>query len=191
MVRHALTLTALLSILGCSSGTAQAPAAAAPTETAPPGAAAAPAAGGATAPAAAAPKSDPKTADDCKAVAAASKADDPSANTAAATGSSDRSAAMGDLMKQKRPGFRCCFDIWADKIPEAKLYTKVALVLEMDPAGKLKKATAQALEGGPMVSQEVAGCLADVAGSLTYPASSSGKETKYTYPFDFKPKARH
>jgi len=189
MVRHPLLLTGLVVLLGCSSGTPQGPAA--PTETAQPAAATPPAGTTAAAPAAApAPKVDPKTADDCKAIAASSTGDDPSASTAQATGSSDRSAAMGDLIKQKRPGFRCCFDIWADKIPEAKLYTKVALAFEIDPKGKLKKATAQPVEGGPMVSQEVAGCLADVAGSLTYPASSSGKETKYSYPFDFKPKAR-
>src|SRR5215468_6198029 len=116
MIRHALTLTGLLALLGCS-GTSPAPAAATPTETSPPGAEAKPAAT-AAAGATAAPKIDPKTVDDCKAVAASSKGDDPSANTAEATGSSDRSAAVSDLMKQKRPGFRCCFDIWADKIPE-------------------------------------------------------------------------
>src|SRR5580704_1905484 len=155
MLRHALPLTGLVVLLGCSSGNQQGPAA--PTETAQPAAATPPPAGAtAAAPAAApAPKGDPKTADDCKAIAASSKGDDPSANTAQATGSSDRSTAMGDLMKQKRPGFRCCFDIWADKIPEAKLYTKVGLVLEIDPSGKLKKATPQPVEGGPMVAAEV------------------------------------
>lgn len=186
MVRQAFSLAGLVALVACSSSPPGP--AAAPTDTAQPGASAAPAATGATP--AASPKINPKTVDDCKAVAASSTSDDPSANAAEATGKSDRSAAMNDLMKQKRPGFRCCFDIWADKIPEAKLYTKVALVLEMDPSGKLKKATAQPEENGPTVSAEVAGCLSDLAGSLAFPSSSSGKDTKYTYHFDFKPKGR-
>src|SRR5512143_3796312 len=139
MLRHAFPLAVLAALLRCSSAP---PAPATPPETAQPSAAAPPPATAAAAPAAA-PKINPKTVDDCKAVAASSTEDDPSATTAQATGASDRSAEVTALMKQKRPGFRCCFDIWADKIPEAKLYNKVALVMEIGPAGKLKKATAQ------------------------------------------------
>jgi hypothetical protein len=187
MVRQALPLVLLAAFAACS-GNSPAPAAS-PADSAQAGPGpAGPAATGA-APAAAS-KPAPKTTDDCKSIAAASTTDDPSANTAQANGTSDRSAAMNDLMKQKRPGFRCCFDIWADKIPEAKLYTKAALALSIDPKGKLTKANAKAEESGAMVSDEVAGCLSDVAGSLTYPPSSNGKETTYTYHFDFKPKAR-
>jgi hypothetical protein len=187
MVRQALPLVLLAALAACS-GNSSTPAVS-PTDSAQAAATAAgPAATGATP--AAAPKPAPKTVDDCKAIAAASTTDDPSANTAEGTGTSERSAAMNALMRQKRPGFRCCFDIWADKIPEAKLYTKAALSLSIDPKGQLKKANAKAEESGAMLSDEVAGCLADVAGSLTYPPSSNGKETTYNYHFDFKPKAR-
>lgn len=186
MLRPALALAALAALLGCSSTP---PTPAAPTETAQPATTSPPPATASAAPAAA-PKINAKTVDDCKAIAAASTEDDPSATSAQAAGGSDRSAGITALMKQKRPGFRCCFDIWADKIPEAKLYTKVALAMEIDPKGHLKKATASPDEGGTLVSAEVAGCLSDVAGSLAYPPSTSGKETKYTYRFDFKPKAK-
>src|SRR5262249_45854002 len=103
---------------------------------------------------------------------------------------SERGAPITELIRKKRPAFRCCFDVWAGKIPEAKLYAKVVFNMEIDPKGKLKSAKAQADEGGPAVSSEVASCLSDVAGLLTYPASTNGKETKYKYPFDFKPKKR-
>lgn len=185
MLRPALALAALVALLGCSSTP---PAPAAPTETAQP-AAATPSATAAAAPAAA-PKINPKTVDDCKAIAASSTEDDPAAGAPQATGTSDRSAAITAIMKQKRPGFRCCFDIWADKIPEAKLYTKVALALEIGPKGDLKKAAATPEEAGSLVSSDVAGCLGDVAGSLAYPPATNGKETKYTWHFDFKPKGR-
>lgn len=185
MIRPALALTALVALLGCASTP---PAPAAPTETAQP-AAAPPPATAAAAPAPA-PKIKPKTADDCKAIAASSTGVDPAASAVQATGTSERSAAITAIMKQKRPGFRCCFDIWADKIPEAKLYTKVALTLEIGPKGNLKKATASPEEAGSLVSSDVAGCLSDVAGSLTYPPATNGKETKYTWHFDFKPKSR-
>ena len=192
MLRKALPLVALLALAACSSSSQV------PTTPAEPAPSAAPAAAAATAAAtaapaapAAAPKIEPKTVEDCEAVAAVAASDDPSATGADATGASDRSAAITALMKQKRPGFRCCFDIWADKIPEVKLYNKVALTLAIDPAGKLKKATAAPEAGGPMVSKEVEGCLSAVSASLAYPPSSSGKDTTYTYHFDFKPKSRH
>jgi hypothetical protein len=188
MVRQALPLVLLAAFAACS-GNSPAPAASpADSAQAGPGPAGPAATGAATAAAAAKPA--PKTVDDCKAIAAASTTDDPSANTAQANGTSERSAAMNALMAQKRPGFRCCFDIWADKIPEAKLYTKAALSLLIDPKGALKKANAKAEENGAMLSDEVAGCLGDVAGSLTYPPASNGKETTYNYHFDFKPRAR-
>ena len=95
---------------------------------------------------------------------------------------------MIEFIKLKREGYRCCFDIWAHKIPEARLYGKVTFVLELAPDGKLKKARVDAENSGLPVPPEVSGCLTDIAGAVTYPKSGSGKDTTYTHPFDFKAK---
>ena len=97
-------------------------------------------------------------------------------------------AGIMEVMKAKRPAFRCCFDIWAGKIPEARLYTKVKFSLSLDPAGKVKKAVAGPEDNGPDVAKEVGGCLSDVAGVVAYPKSPSARDTEYTHHFDFKPK---
>src|ERR1700752_5029261 len=106
MVRQALLIAGLAALVGCSSNPPGP--AAAPTDTAQPSGGAGPATTATAAAAAPPPKIDAKTVDDCKAVAAAATGADPSANVAAATGSSERSAAMNALMAEKRPGFRCC-----------------------------------------------------------------------------------
>lgn len=136
---------------------------------------------------------DPTSVADCKALATdptAEAAPGDAASPAVAGGESDRSAPIADVVRKRRPAFRCCFDIWAGKIPEARLFTKVAFQIQLDPAGKLKSAVAKEEEGGPAVSSEVAACLTDVAGALSYPASASAKDTTYRHHFDFKPK-RH
>ena len=108
--------------------------------------------------------------------------------TATDGGTSDRYAPMKEFMKLKREGFRCCFDIWARKIPEAKLYGKVTFSLELKPDGTLKQATVKPEEGALPVSADVEKCLVEVAGTIKYPKSASGMETTYTPRFDFKPR---
>jgi hypothetical protein len=134
---------------------------------------------------------DPTSVADCKALALDPTAEAPPGDSTSPTvagGESDRSAPIAEVVRKKRPAFRCCFDIWAGKIPEARLFTKVAFSLVLDPTGKVKSAVAKEEEGGPAVSGEVGGCLSDVAGVLTYPPSASAKDTTYRHHFDFKPR---
>jgi hypothetical protein len=183
MTNHILpVLLASLLAAACSGEAAPPPtvpvssaSAAAPDPSAAPAASAKPAA-----------RPEPTTAGDCKALATDPAAEATPGEAGGSTdGTSERGAPVAELIRRKRPAFRCCFDVWSGKIPEARLYAKVVLALELDPTGKLKSAKAE--EGA---APEVASCLADVAGQLTYPASTNGKETRFKYPFDFKPKKR-
>jgi hypothetical protein len=105
------------------------------------------------------------------------------AMTAGDAGSSDRMQPMIDLIRAKRDAFRCCFDIWARKNPGAQ--GRVKMKLELDPTGALKKAYVDQ-QGSELHAADVESCLVDLAKSLTYPKSPSGKDTTFTYPFDFK-----
>jgi hypothetical protein len=147
-----------------------------------------PATGAQTSPPAA--KKQPETVADCKQILSEITNEPPAsgvpmnnATTAADAGASDRFAPMIELMKQKRDGFRCCFDIWAKKNPGAS--GRVMFVISMDPDGKLKKAFVKQDASG-IHAPEVEACMVDLAKTLTYPKSPSGKETEYTHPFDFK-----
>jgi hypothetical protein len=186
----ALPLLALTTALA-ACGSAQPPAetAASPAETAAPST---PADARTAEPSGAAPAGSgaPSTVADCKALATSESTSGsaPLPEPAAGSKQSDRMAAIMEVMKAKRPAFRCCFDIWAGKIPEARLYTKVKFSLQLDPAGKVKKAVAGPEENGPEVAGAVGGCLTDVAGAVAYPKSPSSRDTEYTHHFDFKPK---
>jgi hypothetical protein len=105
------------------------------------------------------------------------------ATTAGDAGASDRFAPMVELMRQKRDGFRCCFDIWAKK--NAGTAGRVTFVFELGPDGKLKKASAKPDET-TIKAPEVESCMVELAGTLTYPKSPSAKDTTYTHRFDFK-----
>jgi hypothetical protein len=105
------------------------------------------------------------------------------ATTAADAGSSDRFASMVELMRQKRDGFRCCFDIWAKKNPGSA--GKVTFVFQLDPAGKLKKSFFKQDET-TIKAAEVESCMNELATTLTYPKSPSAKDTEYTHRFEFK-----
>ena len=105
------------------------------------------------------------------------------ATTAGDAGASDRFAPMQELMRQKRDGFRCCFDIWAKKNPGAT--GRVTFVFDLTPEGKLKKAFAKADET-TIKAPEVESCMVELAGTLTYPKSPSAKDTTYTHRFEFK-----
>jgi hypothetical protein len=138
------------------------------------------------------PKKQPETVADCKQILSEITNEPPAgavpmnnATTAADAGASDRLAPMIDLMKAKRDGFRCCFDIWAKKNPGAS--GRVMLVISLDPDGKLKKAFVKQDASG-IHAPEVESCMVDLAKSMTFPKSPSGKETEFSYPFDFKAK---
>ncbi len=108
------------------------------------------------------------------------------AMTAGDAGRSDRFQPVADLIKSKNDAYRCCFDLWARKHPEAagkELPIKVQWNLK--PDGTLDSAevdkTASQLD-----EPEVSSCMVDISKSLTYPASPTGKNTKFTYVFQFK-----
>jgi len=148
--------------------------------------------GAATTPEPSGPKKQPETVADCKQMLSDITNEPPdggvvmnNAMTSADAGTSDRLAPMVELMKQKRDGFRCCFDIWAKKNPGAS--GRVMLVINLGPDGKLKKAFVKQDESG-IHAPEVESCMVDLAKTLTYPKSPSGKDTEYSHPFDFKAK---
>lgn len=143
-------------------------------------------------PAAEAPKKKPapRTAADCKELISEITNDPPTngiplnnAMTAKDAGASDRLESLTDLIRSKRDGFRCCFDLHARQNPGAAGAMK--LVIELKPDGTVKNVSF-ADTANRVSAPDVEGCMADLARGLTYPRSPSGKETKFTYPFDFK-----
>jgi hypothetical protein len=134
----------------------------------------------------------PMTAAECVQIPAEDVTDSPeagvvmnNAQTAADAGKSDRFTPVNDLIKSRRKAFRCCFDIWAKTHPSQPV--KVNFAFELSPDGKLKSATIKKEDSAPMAS-EIEPCMADVAKTITFPKSPSGRDTRFTYPFDFKPR---
>ena len=92
-----------------------------------------------------------------------------------------------DLIKDKRDGFRKCFDLWGKKNPGQA--GKIAFQFFLKPDGTLEKAAFKADEGD-IHTPEVETCMIDFAKTLTYPKSSVGKDTVYTHRFEFKAAAK-
>ena len=105
------------------------------------------------------------------------------AMTASDAGSSDRLMPMVDLIKSKRDAFRCCFDLWAQKNRGAE--GSLTFVINLKPDGALKEAHVDQVQS-KIKAPEVESCMVDLAKTLEYPKSPSGKETTYTHRFDFK-----
>jgi hypothetical protein len=105
------------------------------------------------------------------------------ATTAGDAGSSDRLASILERVQQHRSRFRCCFDLWGRNNPGREV--KVTLSLELDPTGKLAKASFKPDET-EMVDAAVEGCMREVAERIDYPPSPSGKLTTYNHRFQFK-----
>lgn len=136
------------------------------------------------------PKPAPKTAADCKELVSEIVNDPPTngvplnnAMTSKDAGASDRLESLTELIRSKRDGFRCCFDLYAKSNPGAA--GAVKLVVELKSDGTVKNVSF-ADTANRVSAPEVEGCMAELARGLTYPRSPSGKETKFTYPFDFK-----
>lgn len=108
------------------------------------------------------------------------------AMTASDAGASDRLQPMVELMKANRDGFRCCFDLWARKNRGAE--GRVTFVFDLNPDGMLREARVDRPQSTIHVDA-IDACMVDLAKSLRYPKSPSGKDTKYTHRFEFK--ARH
>jgi hypothetical protein len=136
-----------------------------------------------------APKKEPQSTADCKELLT-EITNEPSggvvmnnAQTAGDAGASDRFQPMVELMKEKRDGFRCCFDLWAKTNPG--MSGKVAFTLELSPDGTLKSAKVKQDESD-IKAPDVESCMVELAQSLSYPKSPSGKVTTYTHRFEFK-----
>jgi hypothetical protein len=135
------------------------------------------------------PKKTPETVADCKELLT-EITNEPkggvvmnNAQPATDAGASDRFQPMVELMKEKRDGFRCCFDLWAKNNPGAS--GKVAFQFELAPDGTLKSAKVKPDETD-IKAPEVESCMVELAQSMTYPKSPSGKLTTYTHRFEFK-----
>ncbi len=135
------------------------------------------------------PKASPKTAADCKNLVSEITNDPPAgvalnnAQSAKDAGASDRLEPLTDLIKSRRDGFRCCFDIWAKD--HAGAQGAVKMVVKLKPDGSVISVD---FDDTPnrVAAPEVESCIGDLAKSLPFPRSPAGKETKFTYPFDFK-----
>ncbi len=132
------------------------------------------------------PKADPKVLTDepknTKPVVAAASPEAAAAETPgpAWTGSTERLSSMTDLIKTHRDQFRFCYDAWAKKHPKSDQHVKLTLVLH--PDGKLDTAEATATTKAP----ELERCIIAMSKQLTFPPSTTGKLTKFNYPFEFK-----
>ncbi len=139
----------------------------------------------------AAPRGAPTSAQDCTNLVTDILNDPPldggvamnNATTAGDAGGSDRLVPIMETIKKEKDAFRCCFDLWGKDHQGEQ--SKIALVLEIDPAGKLIKATFKQAETD-LKDIKVEACMSDVAKKMTFPPSPSGKETTYTHRFEFK-----
>lgn len=138
----------------------------------------------------------PSHADDCKKMPPeelrADLANEPdggvcmnNAMTSADAGSSDRCVGMTDAVRASRNAFRCCYDLYSRDNPNAGAH--VVLHVELAPDGTIKT-TSLNKERSNLTAPELESCMLAIAGGLVFPRSPSGKETKFNYPFDFKPR---
>lgn len=105
------------------------------------------------------------------------------ANASPVPAGSDRMKPMMDLVAANRDGFRKCFDVWGKKNPGQA--GKIAFQFFLKVDGSLEKAAMKADEGD-VHAAEVENCMIAFAKTLTYPKSTTGKETVYTHRFEFK-----
>lgn len=136
------------------------------------------------------PKKAPQTVADCKELASDITNEPPeggvvmnNATTAADAGSSDRLQPLVEEIKLRRDGFRCCFDLYARKNPGAQ--GKIVWQLKLKPDGAVDSATI-VQDKSDITAPEIESCMAELAGTISWARSPSGKETTLTYPFDFK-----
>lgn len=97
---------------------------------------------------------------------------------------SDRFTPVNVLIKKRRPSYRCCYDIWSKAHPKESV--KALLAVELSPDGTVKTVSVKKEESTASAA-DVEPCLSEVTKSITFPKSPSGRDTLFTYPFDFKP----
>jgi len=130
----------------------------------------------------------PRTAADCKVVLSEITNEPPegavalnNAQTARDAGATDRLQSLTELVRSKRDGFRCCYDVWAKDHPGTQGAARMVLKLKATGA-----VISVAFDDTPNRVPDIEPCLGDLAHGLSYPPSPSGKETTFRYPFDFK-----
>jgi tetratricopeptide (TPR) repeat protein len=133
------------------------------------------------------PKADPKVAAEepknTKPLAAPASPEAAAAETPgpAWTGSTERLSSMTDLIKTHRDQFRFCYDAWSKKHPKTDGHVKLTLMIQ--PDGKLETAEAHMIGAQ---APELERCIVAMSKQLTYPPSTTGKMTRFSYPFEFK-----
>lgn len=105
------------------------------------------------------------------------------AQTSKEAGSSDRCVGVADVIKASRDGFRCCYDVYTRSHPNPG--ANVVLHVELKPDGTVTS-TSIDKERSDLADPELESCMADIVSTMQFPASPSGKETKFNYPFGFK-----
>lgn len=107
------------------------------------------------------------------------------AATAGDAGATDRVQGITDVLKANRDKFRACFDTFSKthKGQNGSVY----LVLKLKPDGAVSEASSNATKS-TLHDGDLEACMIGEAKKLTYPKSPVGKETTFTYPFDFKAK---
>jgi hypothetical protein len=106
------------------------------------------------------------------------------AQPAADAGSSDRLEGIKNAVLASREKFRACFDTWA-KTNAAGKEVNVMLSIKLNPDGSFVSAAFDTSKTD-LSDKTAESCMVEVAKSLSYPASPSGKETTYRHPFVFK-----
>jgi hypothetical protein len=140
--------------------------------------------------ASAAPKArpTPKSTADCKVVLSDITNEPPqgavalnNAMTSKDAGATDRLEPLTELVRSRRDAFR--YDVWAKDHPGTQGSVRMVLKLKADGS-----VVSVAFEDTPNRVADVEPCIEELAKSLEYPRSPSGKETTFRYPFDFKAK---
>ncbi len=106
------------------------------------------------------------------------------AMTSADAGSIDRGQAVIDAVAAHTDAFRCCFDAWFRNHDGRE--ARVMLKVELAPDGTVANTTTDP-ERSTASDEVVLGCVAAVAGDITYPTSPSGQATMVEYPLVAQP----
>jgi TonB family protein len=92
---------------------------------------------------------------------------------------------IANAVKAKRDQARACYDQ-----AEAKhrgIEGNVVIAFVIDPKGVVKDVKVDPARSN-LPDDNVAPCIIPIIQALTFPASSSGKETRAAYPYNFRPK---
>jgi hypothetical protein len=105
-----------------------------------------------------------------------------------ATAAGSRLEGIIKIVVKNRPAARKCYDDARKDLPT--LQGDMTITFVVDPKGKMKSGKVNQ-EKSSLKSAAVADCIIAVLGSLEYPPSENGMETKVNYPYNFKPDGAH